>query len=530
MTPSQLRSLHDYLEAPPDMLVVDLREERPAACWYHARAWARGGFRRTAIPGVADSRELLVLTVRQASVPWAILLSGRPGGASTAQHQELLAELFTVSGVETVHVDGPVIYADGFPLEDGAHIEDDGFSTTVVLLGDRELRLSARDLPLALRVELPSADRLVPMFGLQLFQGNRELLPEAWFSVRGPPSGRLTIDLRPKRTRAGWKDTLQLTYERGSERGRVQQSRNPKSAERPTRPVQRLALILDRTCPDASAWSAARRVFLGTAAEFAEADSYTIPQSQEAAAPSLAGHGALNRAIRSALAAGFNAWAASREVECDVWWVSDTAGSHVVAPSGVTLPREPVVYAGSTGSSGAAIAQRLEGATWTPGLDLWDPIERALAAAARGLREDDRRGAVLIVGNSPPNPLLLHDDPFWDVARVFGYTTSLRRPHTPTWKLELDRCRQEGLPVAYLFLEHPLFEDEEERPIHEMFQKVQTAVRAALQRYLPVVTAAADEASVAAGLYEALQRLETPDVAIPYVRFGEEIPPDESYP
>jgi hypothetical protein len=254
--------------------------------------------------------------------------------------------------------------------------------------------------------------------------------------------------------------------------------------------LEELTLVLDRTCPDRELWS----------------DAYLLAGS--------GGTGAepkFNAGVRAGLAEGLRA-CARPDLTVRLVWFADRAGESLVKFDGVADP------GGLAGHVGEARADGLDGllafCPYSPGIDLWDPLEEGLRLAAEPLLDRPRPGsAILLVGNSPPNLPLQADSPFWGLLdfQKRGTTTRRKSALFPDLVTRLDRA---GVPLAYLFLTHDQC-DPNHRDDLGRFLSLQGEVKEALRFYLPgaVVEAPADADGIAAGLERALALLSEPRVS-----------------
>jgi len=487
-----LRAGAAALDDPRDLWLVDVRAE-PAVYRVAQRSWARARWRvEVAFPHTPAPAEV-VQALRQSKLPCALVCPSGPLSASAA------ALLDAVYGAD-IEVVGLVqsprgFYRSGLPVEaEEEDFEDLSMSTSLLLRGALGRRLRDIDLPAAVEVFGEG------LLSIQAGRSRDPLPPSTTFRVPGP--GRLTIDVARCHTRPRWRLTLTppggapapLRWLRRSGGGR---------REAP----KRLAVVFDRSAPDRDQWSAARARALGRVA--VEVDNFAGEEAPAAPPP-----GSLNAGVRAGLAEGLAA-ALAPDAEVMVWAVADTAGDGLGPPRGATLPADAVTPCGA--GAPAQAGDLLAGGRWSTGVDIWDPLEEALPLAVEAAcAAPARPGAVLVVGASPPNPLLDSDDPLWAVACALGQETSVRRT-SAAWSEALALARERDLPVAYLFLEHDRCADEERKDL-DRFRRLQDTVRAALAEMMPVTTALADRAGVRDGVARALEQAARPGGG--GVRFG----------
>jgi hypothetical protein len=283
---------------------------------------------------------------------------------------------------------------------------------------------------------------------------------------------------------------------------------------------QRLGLVFDCTCPDRDCWSAARRLMFDPASRVVGQSQYEGKAARRERAPAQ-----LNADIRQGLAAAFRD-RFGRPVEdrrdkpagslaIHLAWFADGEGEGVASLEGLEMP---IALWGDRGTVPAVeLGDLLQRCTYSPGLDVWDPLEEALQIVAAPLLHDPQPGSgILIVGNSPPNMPLLADSPFWKLLDREGMPTTTRRKTTLFTSLvrALDSA---GIPLVYLFLTHDRCADEQGRDF-QVFDDIQSEVRDALAAYMPVVRRPADGPGIADGLTEVLGYLERPAVSAATVR------------
>ena len=263
-----------------------------------------------------------------------------------------------------------------------------------------------------------------------------------------------------------------------------------------------MILIFDRTCPDRGRWEAARALVRGDRPP-GEPDmqeffaTSTAPSARPTAPrlPQAESNAAINAAIRAGLADGFRDGFGA-EVEVEVIWFADVPGT-MGCPPGVTVARVPVGRADRR-CSATELAGPLAFAGYVPGMDLWDALEEAVQLAASVGAASP--AAVLIVGNSPPNPPSDPDHPFTRLWRTGLPPSTVRaRGMFPDALAALANVG----PVLNIFLTgHDL-------PVTgaDGFQTVQAGVRDAFAEILPVIEAVADRDGVARAVTAAARRL-----------------------
>jgi hypothetical protein len=207
----------------------------------------------------------------------------------------------------------------------------------------------------------------------------------------------------------------------------------------------------------------------------------------------------------------FRDWPEAASLMVHAAWFADAHEEGVASIDGIDWPR---TLAGDLGVRPAAeLGDLLERCTFSPGLDLWDPLEEGLCLVAEPLLRSPQPGtAILIVGNSPPNLPLDGASPLYDLLEFRGFSTTTRRKNNLFTNLVRD-IDAHAIPFVYLFLGHDRCREDEEVAALHVHQGLQEQVRRALGHYLKVIPAPADAEGVARGLREALDFLSRPPVS-----------------
>lgn len=478
---SAMDALHTCLGRPRDMVVVDLRDGKARGGICHRRGWARGGWRTSPLPA-ADPPWNAIAALR---IPTAMIVSPDNDLPEGALHVTEARFLRWSDG--RVEVGGEDLRARAGEQPDTSR------TSTVLLTLTRVERLERRDLPLDVPVvRPPAADQPI---AVELLSGDETVMPAGWYGLPEGEGGRgiLRIDVEARLGPDRWA----LRYVPDGKPAIPLRSVPPPfpSAASARAPIERLAVILDRTCPDRGAWSAARAASLGRGAA---ADPFDPEPSPRASTDGL------NTEIRAALVAALQVHGGGLVV--DGWTVADIATDGIAWPAGLEAVGLAVVPTGT--AAARDVADLFAQAGWVPGLDLWDPVEVALEGALDRLESDPaRRTAVLVVGNSPPNPLLGPTCPFRDVPAALGPQTSVRR-QSARWAVQLSRAEHLGVPVAWVFLEGHRCLPADAAALDRAL-RVQDRVRAALATCVDLTVANADHAGVLAGVTAALDGLST---------------------
>ncbi len=347
----------------------------------------------------------------------------------------------------------------------------------IALRGSEDLILDNVTLPLEVRVACRGDRRELHRLGVDA-SPHRNLPAPGWFRVPAGPDARLRIDVRPGPDGDRWEVT------------RIEDGYplDPVPADRALAPdgvlPGRLAVVLDRTCPD--------REWRGAAEHLARHGS--APED----APSVS---AWNLELRAGAAAALARELAPRGARLDAWWVADVIPEGMGVPEGVTDLKDPVGELGSAG--GASASALLGGAGYHPGYDLFDPIERALERILERVEaENPPELGILVMGNSPPSLPWQATSPLAALRRVAGGPAEARR-RSGAWHRCLDRFRSLGIPVVYLFLTGEAPGAGAAKGRSDLERKVIEALAGTVE----LVQAGADREGADAGVRESLRRL-----------------------
>lgn len=453
-----------------DFVLADARGATLTAMRVHRRDWLARGFRLVPLPPLPAGIEGRALARFGVAVVAVVRAPGTTRPKVAGDLEALGVHVQVVARSE----DGR-LSAEGKPLPppDGARRR-----AALIISLDGDERIEDVELPLELALDVDGhASR---EFGLRLDGGPA---PGRW-KVDGHSAGRVKLHVDAGVARGN--DRWVVTGRDGATVSPVVEAGASDVAGDP-RPF-RLAVILDRTCPDEAGWSAARALSLGRAG----ADS---------------GYQDLNRGIRSSLEQALVEGLRGRDIMVDAWAFADTAGDGLAPLDGIELPEFPVLAL--TSATPGQLPGTFASATYSPGLDVWDPVDEALEQALDALELDrSRRGVILIVGNSPPHVLPVPGGAFGELARVAGCASAVRR-YSPVWEMSLERCRASNTAVVYVFLEQRAFRTDEQRA-HELFMLLSRRVREGLEASMgavAVMKAAANGEGVRRAVAEALEKL-----------------------
>ena len=363
--------------------------------------------------------------------------------------------------------------------------------------GMEERKLNVRSLPVRISAQLPAHARL-SRFRLAGTHPTESLPAPQWWQLDAQPGAvQLTVDVTPTESGDAWHVVVTD--------GEAIPIPEPNSLE----PLHSLLLIFDRTCPDADRWSTARALVQGR----------RVIENKEYGTRADAGPSAseINAGIRQGLAKGLRD-AAHTPFPVEVFWFADTSGDGLTCPTGVEMVNSSWGRLEAPVDS-AALASSLEGLGYSPGLDLWDSLDEALAHAVAWMAGREAM-PVLIVGNSPPH---LPEEPsseFWKILELPEIQSAYRR--RSEFLCSLAKLEKLGVPVMCLFLTG--HKAAEAGSAMDTYRLVQAAVRAGFQSCMPVLDAKAEESSVASVVVAALRRLNSSASRVIFFGSAESVP------
>ena len=461
----------------PDFLTIDTRYSPVQVRRHYSRSWVREGF--TLAPGPAvdpfDGNVVAAALEAEPECPLAVISTARD--PVWGAFSERVAAEFGIGRVLQIVDRNGVLHWNAVPLGEGQAL-DRTRATQLRVTASNEYVLRDIDLPAEVAFSLPgtgSAPNLLRVEASSRYESDRARLPPpAWLRVAGPPggNGRLRIDVVPGAGHDRWR------FDADPPGIGIVQVPEP---ERPD-PLSRVAIVFDRTCPDAGRWADAQRL----AQEIHEAPDQ-FPSFNEG----------IRRAMRQALSGGD--WPAG--AKWCVSWFADVPGDGMAQLKGVP-PTGGEVGPARVVDTAEGLADAFDTLTYQPGLDVWDPVEKALAQTLPFF-ETGEGGVVIIVGNSPPTypgP----DSPLAPIAAAFGFETG-RRTHSDVWHEALKRLGGMGVAVYYVFLRHPAVAGQHMAD-GEAFLTLQNLVEHGLSQWLPgrVVVVNATPEAVEEGIRRAL--------------------------
>lgn len=449
--PPGLAHAFELLGSPGEVLLVDTRSGAPSAWTAAPRSFFAGGYRVRPLAGALpeDPREAARALGEDGRPVVLVFRRDRPPADD-------LVEAFYGSLDEVLAV-----------AEEEPATPPEVQAVDVTFRGRTAVRVNSRLLPFAVDFDLPAGREDRWVLEVAGTSPADPLPPPTWFRVAAPGRGRVRVDVEPDATGARWS----LAYEEGGEIERL-----PAPPRGSDGDGLRLALVLDRTCPDAEHTLAAAKVGLRGAT----------------------GHGTMNRGIRRALGKALPfELPGNPPARVLPYWVADVADEHLHAPPGLDLPDQPHGALGEVPVG--EVAPRLETLGYSPGLDLWDPLELALAEATDELATTPGAdAAVLLVGNSPPTHPTQEESPLAALPARLGLRATWRASND-LWHRTLFRLEGMHVPVCYLFLTHP--------EARGRAAEVEEGTRRALEACVPLVARPATAEGVREGVRDALALL-----------------------
>lgn len=483
-----------------NLVILDASTETHATFVAYFRSWLAEGMRlvasttdwRDADSWVSNDTRLLL-----------ILAQGRPlSNALRDLVNRLDVDHFRVVGVDPAT--GEVVplleqYADYVDARLAAADQN-----SLEVSGSRPRSFPRFSLPMKLGISSLHADPFSAQFAIAAKGPDLPTGQRVWFRLDPGFKGILTIDRDVNFSGDTWR--LEVVRDGGAPAIRLVQSEPLQEPE--ASPLNAVAVILDRTCADNVSWEKA----LNLTTSETVTDVFRNEESPEA----------YNADVIRGLREGFrNAFDLDLLRELQPWWCKDLPD-----PDVSNFIRDMVLEGDEVGSAGmirsAADSEDLFAtAGYSPGLDLWDPVEVALNRAYASLKQGvaDRR-AILIVGNSPPSHPT-QDSPLRSLAILPGASKpcTIRR-QSPAWHETLARCTEARIPVIYLFLRHTSFGTV--RPtVVEQYEQMQSRVETALSGTVRLVGATASADNIRDGIVTTIRDLHALATVTSRVEFEE---------
>jgi len=330
-------------------------------------------------------------------------------------------------------------------------------STTIKLYGRDNVVLEDTNLPCIVNLELFQNTRN-NIVGIEIVSSDSRILHDKkWYRVECDDAEcKMNLNMQLE---VSAEDALYITSENPS--FTIQSSPKP----RVTGSIpDKLIVVFDRTCPDQDSWLDAYSLSVNSVSinnpvsidkkPFNPGEEQQANKTSDIAVPpasiELEGFGAYNRNIRNQLGQAINSlMQTNSNVRLDAWWFADTHSEGLICGD-IVLPPQ------SYGKIANQIVDTVfANCSYSPGIDLWDPIGETLEKA---LEENLNNSAVIIVGNSPPLVPSEVDSPIRVLLNASGFPITYRRKTCTLWHSVLKKADQKNVPVYYLFLTHQLDE------------------------------------------------------------------------
>lgn len=471
-----LPRIRQALERPRNLIVLDARHDPPRALVAYFRAWLKDGLRLVALndrdwrdvdSSVGEDTKLLIVL---------------PRGRDLSDHLRDMIDRLDVRSYRVIGVDRETESIVRFvePLPD--YVDDrhaHAARTGLDMIGMDSISISPATLPMRLEISSHLADAYSAQFAIA---GRGPDFPpgQIWFRMDPGFQGNILIDRDPGLRGDNWR--LEIGEANAGPFATLNQT-VPYTPDSETLPLDLLAIVLDRTCPDNANWNRAFDFVHGKTGE----DAWRDDQGPEN----------FNAGIRNGVTEGLKAaFDAGLVRQVQTWWFKDGPGDDMadfvdMGPSG------PEVGQARPARTAEECRDLFSVGGYSPGLDLWDPVEQALEQAAAALEDSNLpHRAILIVGNSPPT----------DPAQTNSPLSALRIPpgsrmpcttrrQSSGWHDTLDRCASRRIPVFYLFLRHTQFDGARPRII-EAYEHSQGRVASAIAKTVTLESVVADPDNV----------------------------------
>jgi hypothetical protein len=468
-----------------NVVIVDASADPPATFIAYFRSWLADGMRLLALSG-RDWRDTDSWVGNDTRLLF-VLAQGRPlSGPLRELINRLPIDLYRVIGVnpETGAIVPLVQQFNDYMDSRLAAARQNSLEFS----GLRSRSFSRFSFPMQLRVSSRYADDFSSQFaiaakGPDLPDGQR-----TWFRLEPGFAGVLSIDRDVDLGGDTWR--LEAVRDGTTSAARLVQTEPFQEAQ--AGPLDAVAIILDRTCPDDASWERALNLTQGTGTEVGEIwrDNGGSPEEY---------NGDIVKGLREGFKAAFEM---NLIRELQPWWCKDLPGNDVANfVRGMEIKGEE--------ETGYTCEYLFSVAGYSPGLDLWDPLELALDKSLEQLSHGAaQRSAILLVGNSPPSHPT-QDSPLRSLAFLPGASMQCTiRRQSPQWHEALARCAEARIPVIYLFLRHTRF-GAVRSPAVELYEQTQNRVEAALRKTIPLASATAAADSVRDGVVNAIRTMHT---------------------
>jgi hypothetical protein len=494
-----LPRVRQALGRPRNVIVIDASRGSPVAITAHFRAWLEGGMRLVALIDrdwrrvdnwLGEDTKLLL-----------VLQQGQPLEKSVHDLiDDLDARWYAIIGIDSKteivipSVEPPPEYVDDW--------HEQAARTSLELTGaTTQPAITPAIFPMKLQISSRHADQFSAQFaiagrGLDFSAGQT-----VWFRMIPGFEGILLIDRVPGLSGDTWR--LEIRGTDGTAGTTLNQT-VPVSPDTETNPLELLAVVLDRTCPDNASWKRAFDLVFGKAADDMWASAPDLGTGDQAPAPE-----SYNADVRDGLVEGLRAaFEAGLLRRTQTWWFKDAPGDELANfVGGMYLARPEIEQAGSARAAGEC-RELFAIAGYSPGLDLWDPVEQALEQSCDALEKSRvSLRAILIVGNSPPTDPTQADSPLAGLRTPPGARMACTtRRQSPGWHDALARCAGLGIPVIYLFLRHTKFGGIPQLSV-ETYEQSQNRVQNALAGTVALEPARAERDDIRAAVVRTIRAL-----------------------
>ena len=485
-----LAALHSALHEPPAFawLGIDPTGSVVEGALLFPRNWAKNGFARCPLRGgsieLAETAALalwrrdLVEGCREPTVAIVLESPDCAGGAAQVIEALALDDALASGHVLVLMRDKDELFCDGERLAkrglvnatNEVHLELKGARTQVY----EHIHLPQR---IALRLGYRPAERTLLHVQARAPAGAHCKFPSPrWFRASIPDAtpqrGRcaIQVDIEPHLDPA--EDHWMLSFADATAGQWTEALAPDDDGFAPTQPLH-LSVIFDRTCPDAHLWPQARALIAGSPVPADDAKPGVSGTAQFGQVPPVAplppSVGGMNRRLRDAAGQGLRdaladlAPAFSR-ITVYPFWVGDVPSEHfdpIDEPAAATSTTTGAHAPQNAESPGLPVLFQNE--EYMPGLDVFDPIEQALAEVNERARQrgGDDPSAIVIIGNSPPNFVEsdLSQRYAAEETRAYelfvaaaGGTRFMPRPRGKVWHQELRLADESNTPVVYALL------------------------------------------------------------------------------
>jgi hypothetical protein len=532
LSAEQVAAFHRLVGSPPCFLLLEAvpGQEGPTVYGHelYPRAWASHGFARRPVALFGEEEHLPLSPASGLLQPVSTWLEGDGLNLSSgaiallfdatlpdepiADFQARLLSLPPEAGLRTftlVQRRGRQLFiSSGRPLPTLPFL-DSSLHFELWLEAANQLKVEGLKLPLTIGVQFPDPaehSALLRVHAASLDSAQLHLPAERWYRLDPPPGPsaappRLLLDVCPRSDPA--QDHWELSWSDG--RGAITPVLAP-PAVRVTARVLHLAIIFDRTCPDADSWPAARQLFFRkSVGDLSDTGAMAARGFEEADLPVMAPEPPAkpedyNRKLRE----GF--WPALRDsmgelpahfhkVVIHPIWFGDTATPEFDPINEMPL-NTLVVDALAPHALDPELDRVFRAWRYMPSYDVFDPLELALHAANERLRDakSPARAAIIIVGNSPPT--FVADEErrerdalakYWDLARVQFCPRS--RPGRVRWTTEVETAARRNVPIIYalLSLDPAAATTDQRRESVDFIMTMERCMRDALSLFSPKV-------------------------------------------